>query len=129
MNEGRWPMERHLLPEHNALIQRCLEAHPDDPNACAATRVGISEYVPFNIWTPERRTANTIALFHYVTKSRQDFQSKVDRGSAKTGSAKSIRSWDQFDFWERCAAVMCSAAITYRNTQVAPRSGGMRRHP
>lgn len=41
-----------------------------------------------------------IALYHYMTKSRQDFVDKRTRGS---GTAK-IRTWDEFDEVSRCAA-------------------------
>ena len=44
-------------------------------------------------------TVSKIALFHYVTRSRQDFEVKSRRG----GGNGNPKTWSFFDATERCA--------------------------
>lgn len=112
VNDARWPVEHHDLDKLNAQIARCREEHPDDLAECVPLRSGYAPNgIAFNIWTDSHRSAARIALFHYVTKSRQDFQVKMDRGSAKTGRATGYRSWEEFDMWDRCALLHCCLAL------------------
>jgi len=68
-----------------------------------------------------------IALYHYITKSRQDFVDKRSRGS---GTAK-VRTWDEFDEVSRCAAnrvVPAVLRVDLKKILVPSEASGALRH-
>lgn len=50
-----------------------------------------------------------IALFHYITRSREDYEIKRNRG----GGSTKIRTWEEFEEFDKCAA-RCAAARAVR---------------
>jgi hypothetical protein len=64
-------------------------AHPEQDVFCRP--------VPHADKTP---TADMIAVYHYVTRSRQDFELKHKKG----GGDGMVRSWDYFNKVQRCAS-------------------------
>ena len=53
-------------------------------------------------------SAKDIALFHYITKSRQDFDEKMDRG----GGGGTHRTLDQFKKMQSCAPLALSVSAS-----------------
>jgi hypothetical protein len=51
---------------------------------------------------------DTVALFHYATKSREDFAAKVARGSAMSAA---VKRWEWFDQLAECAPLLCCAVL------------------
>lgn len=49
-----------------------------------------------------RRHIDTVALFHYSTKSQADFSVKIARGASSGGNPK---SWEFFEQLSRCATL------------------------
>lgn len=50
-----------------------------------------------------RRHIDSVALFHYSTKSQADFSVKIARGASSGGNPK---SWEFFEQLSRCAAAL-----------------------
>lgn len=58
-------------------------------------------------------TANKVVLFHYATKSLEDFAGKMVRGS---GMSKATKNMEYFAHIARCALAPANAAITVTAT-------------
>lgn len=60
-----------------------------------------------------------IALFHYITRSREDFAIKRTRG----GGTTRVRTWEEFEEFDKCApASTCSCAAAWRAWRPDPPS-------
>ena len=87
-----------------------------DRSAPRANEHGLFRYtVPGFMMSPP--SIERIALYHYITKSRQDFVDKRSRGS---GTAK-VRTWDEFEDVSKCAICPPSPCTvnTARPAQIA----------
>lgn len=71
-----------------------LDSPPDEAQSCCHRMPGA---------TADRAaaTVDSAALFHYVTRSAEDFAAKAQRGS---GMSNRVRKWQMFEAIHRCAA-------------------------
>jgi hypothetical protein len=83
------------------------------PDSCLKEATLVQKFEDFDkccSWMPgalnRSPTVERIALFHYATKSWEDFSSKMKRGS---GMSKSTKTLSYFQQLEQCAPNDCQA--------------------
>lgn len=86
------------VPHQNSIMCR----PQDGETGSRAARAGEAPQAPCHLdagFQRSQATAAKIGIFHYTTKSRQDFEVKVHRGSAMRETGK---PWSFFDQIDKC---------------------------
>ena len=98
MNEGRYPLGHSIAPRG----RKCR----DDDRAC---QIDPNGHVP-----NAQVSVNSIALLHFVTRSKADFERKQARGGGLNQSGKPSEFFDEV---AQCAAAACLTAPTFFRLQ------------
>ncbi len=78
-------------------------------------KVAVNEkFVPVDGSRTETNEISRVALYHYVTKSRDEYQNKIGRGSAM----KNFKTIEFFDSIEQEAVAECRDAMQWANNRV-----------
>lgn len=106
VNDALVPLEADTDAWHSRKVAACRAAYPYDHDKCLRLRQERS--IPFRVNSRRRRSVQRLALFHYVTRSTEDFRRKVARG----GGMGNSRTWTEFDKLNRCGTAAAARAGT-----------------